>query len=63
MIDPWSRPRRFWLCQFLAREQACPSISPTSAESGTPVRPRLIERFNKRVRVSAGGTPAKFIRL
>ena len=27
------------------------------AESGTPLRARLIERLNERVRVSAGGTP------
>jgi hypothetical protein len=29
---------------------------PTSAESSTPVRPHLLERVNKRVRLSAGGT-------
>ena len=36
----------------------CPAwvFPPTSAESGTPVRPHLIEHVNKRVRMSAGGT-------
>jgi hypothetical protein len=41
-MDPSSRPR-----QFLPRGQACLSISRTSAESGTPVRIRLIERLNE----------------
>jgi len=48
-MDAWPRPRQFQPCQFLPRN----FISPTSAESGTPGRARLIQRLDARVRVSA----------
>lgn len=47
----WSRPR-----QSLARGQACSSTFPTTAESGTPVRARLIERLDERLSVSSSIT-------
>lgn len=40
---------------IFATRQACPSTF-SSAEIGTQVRTRLIERLNERVRVSAGST-------
>jgi len=44
IIDPWSRPCQFQVCQPPAHGQACPSISPRPTKA--VLRSCLIERLN-----------------